>query len=205
MSPYPEQTDFTAPSGRISVRSDNVGGENGITISGEVTGLPATTATGGGMHVHVGTSCETHDGVGGHYKGSFDPDDPWTSTPKYQTGADDTAVINFFVAGFTVEEVTGRTFVMHKDDSDAGNPRAACGVLELGTIHTDDSDQSTSSSASSDGDQSTSSSASSDGNQGNGGNAALNGDDDDGKFCDCLLVLYQTCRVSILGMLQSGF
>jgi Cu/Zn superoxide dismutase len=95
--------------------------KRGLKLFAKVNGLEQNTI--GGIHVHVGSTCET---AGGHY---FDglSSDPWTTT-TYQSTATGYSRIRFRVADFSLTSeraVSGRTVVLH----DSNGTRIACGVI----------------------------------------------------------------------------
>jgi len=86
-----------------------------------LSGVPPESA--GGVHVHVGRSCEIESEIGGHYYTS-NPD-PWTTT--YASANDDGRTHGTFQVadGFGADDHVSHTVVVHEQ----GGPRAGCGTL----------------------------------------------------------------------------
>merc|ERR1711933_405372 len=79
-----------------------------------------------GIHVHEGTSCDTHEEVLGHYWNPNKMDvDPWNDK-YYNTNQFGTAKDKFKLnMGYPIRLTEGRTVVVHAQDG----TRIACGVL----------------------------------------------------------------------------
>lgn len=93
----------------------------GISLTYGFIGLePNVTA---GWHVHVGTSCNDANNVGGHFYPGMSPD-PWTSV-KYSSDGYGTSTGKIIMTGFTVAMVSNRTIVIHS----SSNTRVACGHI----------------------------------------------------------------------------
>mmetsp|Transcript_33332 Transcript_33332/g.65474 ORF Transcript_33332/g.65474 Transcript_33332/m.65474 type:complete len:620 (+) Transcript_33332:1855-3714(+) len=75
----------------------------------------------GGMHVHVGTSCDDASKVGGHYWVPPSGLDPWDAI--FWTSQQGSATVEG--TGLALADVVGRTVVLH----DSTGARWACGVV----------------------------------------------------------------------------
>jgi hypothetical protein len=84
----------------------------------------------GGIHIHSGTSCATHDQVGGHFWTNTAAD-PWTAVGTYSAGAVTVTGLVDIKPGYTLSENVGRTVVVH---SAADGARVLCGVLQRGKL-----------------------------------------------------------------------
>jgi len=81
-----------------------------------------------GIHVHTGTSCGSHAGVGGHYYSAALGSDPWAPV-VYVASADGLSKGGSgvpVVTGLSNGDIAGRVMVVHALDSGA---RIACGVI----------------------------------------------------------------------------
>eukprot|EP00543_Licmophora_paradoxa_P007486 CAMPEP_0202449032 /NCGR_PEP_ID=MMETSP1360-20130828/7813_1 /ASSEMBLY_ACC=CAM_ASM_000848 /TAXON_ID=515479 /ORGANISM="Licmophora paradoxa, Strain CCMP2313" /LENGTH=308 /DNA_ID=CAMNT_0049066839 /DNA_START=312 /DNA_END=1238 /DNA_ORIENTATION=+ len=97
-----------------------------------------------GVHIHVGTTCESADEVGGHYWntiifGESDDEDPWNAE-SYQTDYLGRSTSGFVIdSGFGIKDNTGRAVVIHGQDG----TRIGCGILEpapentVGSLYSD--------------------------------------------------------------------
>ena len=85
-------------------------------------------STSGGIHIHVGTSCNAAPGVGGHYYDTTKmPEDPWGDQTKWYSDETGVAAGSFTVAtGYTEDATLGHVMVVLASDG----ARIACGVLE---------------------------------------------------------------------------
>jgi uncharacterized membrane protein YdjX (TVP38/TMEM64 family) len=108
------------------------GAGTALRVRGSVSGLPA--AQSGGWHVHVGATCDSHAGVGGHFFSAM-PSDPWNAV-QYTTNSRGVATVDSSASaelaqrleGFTLRDgraTLGRAVVVH----DPSGGRAGCGVL----------------------------------------------------------------------------
>ena len=100
----------------------------------ELSGAPADAV--GGFHIHEGESCASHDDVMGHLIGDeYDkypatddrlPGDPWFADygAVYKLEKR-TPEIKYSVFGFDMDDIDGRTVVLHEPSGD----RFACGIL----------------------------------------------------------------------------
>jgi len=79
-----------------------------------------------GIHVHTGSSCATHAGVGGHYWSPSSDPDPWASVVYVSDSAGASRGSATLETGLTASALAGRVFVVHELDSGA---RVACGKL----------------------------------------------------------------------------
>lgn len=89
----------------------------------------------GGVHIHVGTSCDDAASQGPHY---FNEVDPWFNAPSaiaptgtsYSTDTSGRGSADFlFDQGFGFNDTVGRVVVVH-ESFESGFSRIACGVLE---------------------------------------------------------------------------
>lgn len=82
-----------------------------------------------GIHVHEGTSCDTHDGIGGHYYNKLHLDsDPWTAVRYSSTGGKSKLADGVQVpTGLARSSLVGHTVVVHS--SEGAGERIACGTL----------------------------------------------------------------------------
>jgi len=110
------------------------------TLTWSLTGLDTACTAGAGdnvtngcgIHIHMGTSCETAAGVGGHYfdKSAVDQD-PWLPT-VYVSSSDGTSNENTgvqVVTGLPITDIMGKVVVIHQL---ATGDRIACG--KIGTM-----------------------------------------------------------------------
>jgi len=91
-------------------------------------GVGVNQSNGCGIHVHIGTSCASHDDVGGHYFSAALQDDPWKPV-VYVAAADGSSEENFGVevtTGLSNADILGRVMVVHELES---GRRIACGVI----------------------------------------------------------------------------
>jgi len=91
-------------------------------VSGAANGIK----NGCGIHVHTGTSCATHAGVGGHYWSPSSDPDPWLSIVYVSDGTGASVGSTLLETGLTASQLADRVFVVHELDSGA---RVACGKL----------------------------------------------------------------------------
>ena len=113
----------TAPSGTVTVTTSNgTGSAEVLNVAYSLASLTANE-TGGGLHVHTGTSCSNSSYVGGHYYATSS--DPW-STNYDATTVNGTSSGSFTVsAGLSLAENSGHAVVVHA----ASGTRIGCGVL----------------------------------------------------------------------------
>ena len=98
-----------------------------------------------GIHVHEKGDCSAPDGTsaGGHYNPGGSPHGPqsgphhYGDMPNIQAGDYGGTNASFDLAGVNVEQLIGRSVIVHRDADDyksqpAGNsgPRIACGVIK---------------------------------------------------------------------------
>ena len=94
-----------------------------MNITYDLTGLePSGT---GGLHIHVGMSCDTPDAPGGHFWTPTDAFDVWKDV---QYTADGTTVTGSAIvpAGYDFSDNNGHAVVVH---SAADSSRVSCGTL----------------------------------------------------------------------------
>ena len=118
---YPGVDGGTSVNGLLTVEEAG----SSIRIGGILTGLGAGATA--GWHIHTGYSCDSSDGVFGHYYTSGS--DPWLST-TYTSDSSGVAPIETTMSGFSlhtqdVQPVFGRTVVVHGSDGS----RTGCGVI----------------------------------------------------------------------------
>lgn len=112
---------------------------DGVLVEAEVTGLPRTETGFFGFHIHQGANCagEGFPNTGGH----FNPGEK--AHPTHQgdlpplLGDSGTAYMKVLTGRFCVEEIIGRTVIVHAGPDDfhtqpSGNAGAkiACGVIK---------------------------------------------------------------------------
>jgi len=125
--PYPESdakgVSSVGPESQVWITPVARGG--GYHVHYFLTGL-AASETSGGIHVHTGTSCDTHEEIMGHYYATAE--DPWTTVWTKAAGAT-VAAGAVYVAdpGFGLAVNDGHAFVVHEEDG----KRIACGVLSM--------------------------------------------------------------------------
>jgi len=142
-SPYPGYAGNFAVAGTMTITgaagTDTTAKQS---LQWKLTGLDTACTAGAGdnvtngcgIHVHTGTSCATHGGVGGHYFSSALSDDPWGSV-VYVAAANGGSYEHAGVevtTGLSNDDILGRVMVVHELDS---GKRIACGVIgdETGT------------------------------------------------------------------------
>ena len=117
----------------------------GVLVSVEVMGLPAPEnpceSPIFALHLHEGGTCLDEDGepfggAGGHYNPHLCPHPYHAGDLPPLCGADGVALSCFLTTRFSVEEVLGKTVILHDSPDDfvtqpAGNAgsRIACGVI----------------------------------------------------------------------------
>jgi len=103
-----------------------------VELSGLLVGLPPSES--GGFHVHAGHTCESADGVFGHYfeAGTVDPWTPTNEPPAvYVSDARGAAHISLTMGGFSLYSdapISQRALVAHLPAA-VGGGRMACGLL----------------------------------------------------------------------------
>jgi hypothetical protein len=138
-SKYPGYSGNLKVAGAMTVTTINPG--NAPTTSGQIliwslTGLDAACVAnaannvknGCGIHIHTGTSCASHDEVGGHYYKDAD-EDPWGGV-VYVADSDGSSDIagetGLVTTGLSSTDIEGHVMVVHQLESGA---RIACGVI----------------------------------------------------------------------------
>lgn len=119
--------------------------QNGVLVTAEIYGLPSSgeKCAGGifAFHIHEGGSCSgTKEEPFANAKGHYNPDGckhPYHAgdmPPLFENNG--YAYLSFFTNRFTVEEIIGRTVIIHEKPDDfisqpSGNPgkMIACGVI----------------------------------------------------------------------------
>ena len=86
-------------------------GDRWIRMHGALHGLEPNVM--GGIHIHSGTSCETHEEVGGHFY--VGDSDPWLNT-YYFTNENGEANVDVWLQSFD-QPYDGRTVVVHDEVS----------------------------------------------------------------------------------------
>lgn len=122
---YPGSTG--TPKGTLTITPNN--GPAGFQIVASLSGLPPSSS--GGMHVHVGTSCETDARVGGHFWSVPPTGDIWTTwtTDEWTSDADGMASFTWTgLDGQHFQNIIGRTMTLH----DNAGARIGCGVIQPG-------------------------------------------------------------------------
>lgn len=114
----------------------------GVLIVARISGLPKGTKTGFfGFHIHQGETCSGADfsGTGSHYNPAnrVHPKHAGDLPPLLACGGE--AFLSVKTDRFSVNEIIGRTVVIHSDPDDfrsqpAGNAgkKIACGVIRKG-------------------------------------------------------------------------
>jgi Cu-Zn family superoxide dismutase len=124
---------------------------NGTEVSVEVNGLPAyKPAVDGnppvgphGFHIHEGSSCATSNkpepfmSAGGHWNPNNQPHGNHAGDFPVLFSNNGYAKMTFFTNKFNVDEVIGKTVIIHENPDDyrtqpagASGKRLACGVIE---------------------------------------------------------------------------
>lgn len=113
--------------------------KGGVLIVAQISGLPMESETGFfGFHIHEGESCSGMDfsGTGSHYNptGQAHPKHAGDLPPLLACGG--SGYLSVRTDRFSVDEILGRTLVIHSDPDDfrsqpAGNAgkKIACGVI----------------------------------------------------------------------------
>merc|ERR1712238_586000 len=123
ISSYPEYDGTLEVLGQVKVEYTT--GDK-LKITYDLGGV-AVNCTGCGIHIHQGTSCDTHADVGGHYwNETLFSEDPWNQGSLYNSLPDGTASgINILSNGFSYDDINGRAIVVHTQDGS----RVGCGVI----------------------------------------------------------------------------
>lgn len=119
---YPGYTGALEVNGTVSFETTDSGD---LAITGTLSGLSASTT--GGIHVHVGFTCEDQDAIYGHYFGDASIVDPWAST-TYTSQSQGVASFAYVVSNVTLSRespIAGRAFVVHDGDG----TRIGCGIV----------------------------------------------------------------------------
>lgn len=124
--------------------------EDGVEVCAEINNLPAyrpKTATSPqigphGLHIHEGSTCGDASGnnpfsaAGGHYNPTDQPHGNHVSDLPVLIPSDGRAQMCFFTNKFTIDEIIGKTIVIHESPDDyttqpSGNSgaRIACGKI----------------------------------------------------------------------------
>ena len=119
--------------------------DRGIIVSSRFTGLPELPAVCRdgifGLHIHSGTSCSGNENdlladAGTHYNPGNLPHPCHAGDLPPIFGCDGTAFSAFLTNRFTIEEITGKTVILHDSPDDfttqpAGNSgnKIACGII----------------------------------------------------------------------------
>ena len=112
-----------------------------VLVVAQISGLPESKTGFYGFHIHQGESCSGMDfsGTGSHYNptGQSHPKHPGDLPPLLARGGN--AYLSVKTDRFSVNEIIGRTAVIHSDPDDfhsqpAGNAgkKIACGVIRRG-------------------------------------------------------------------------
>lgn len=111
---------------------------NGILVTASVNGLPRSPTGVFAFHIHEGTMCagEGFSATGSHYNPNrqLHPSHAGDLPPLFSCGGK--AYLAVLTNRFTIEDILGRTVVIHRDPDDfhtqpAGNAgdKIACGVI----------------------------------------------------------------------------
>lgn len=138
-----------APSIRGTVYFQAVPG--GVIVCANVTGLPPFSPASGskpqvgpfGFHIHEKGSCEVTDkndpfkGAGGHYNPTNQPHGNHVGDFPVLIPTNGLARMCFYTSKFTIDEIVGRSVMIHESPDDyksqpAGNSgrRLACGIIK---------------------------------------------------------------------------
>lgn len=131
---YPGYTGDIVVSGNVMVEFDS---NMGLNFSYHVLGVESN-CTDCGIHIHAGTSCDTHEQVLGHEWNSNYVEDLWTTAggAVYNSDSDGEAKGSFMIYnGFNYFENNHHATVVHAQDG----TRIACGVLYPASIELDNS------------------------------------------------------------------
>lgn len=124
MGTYPNYEGDLQPKGRVTA---TFGSADTFLFRYMIGGLEAE-CSGCGIHIHAGTSCETHELVKGHGWNSVVVQDLWTAAggATYNTDEDGNSMGYFYMFnGYGYEENVHHAVVIHGQDG----TRLACGVL----------------------------------------------------------------------------
>ena len=112
---------------------------NGILVSAEIQGLPASNPTGYfGMHIHEFGNCTLpFDQTGMHYNPTKQPHPIHAGDLPPLLSNDGYAWISFFDSRYTISDIIGKSVIIHgmRDDfttqpSGDSGPKIGCGVIE---------------------------------------------------------------------------
>jgi Cu-Zn family superoxide dismutase len=144
----------TSPAARATVRGDEehrrLHGavsfypvKGGTLVAAEIYGLPNKPVDGVfGFHIHEGTACkgtkeDPFSMTGGHYNPTKAPHPLHAGDMPPLFGNDGYAYMSFFTNRFTVEEIIGRTVIIHNGPDDfttqpsgASGKKIACGEIK---------------------------------------------------------------------------
>lgn len=114
--------------------------KSGTLVIASVRGLPHSNPSGFfAFHIHEGSSCggEEFAESGGHYNPADTPHPQHAGDLPPLLSADGTALLAVLTDRFTVQDVIGRTVIIHSGPDDfhsqpAGNPgmKIACGTIQ---------------------------------------------------------------------------
>jgi hypothetical protein len=127
---YTSSTTNMVVTGTMIITEETSGGLTAQKITWDLNGTDDACPTGNGnvcgIHIHTGTSCATHAGVGGHYYNVAS--DPWTAVRYDSTGSKSaTTTAVQVITNLTNANVLGRVMVVH--NSVGNGDRIACGVI----------------------------------------------------------------------------
>lgn len=111
-----------------------------VLIEAELSGLPEGNETGFfGFHIHQGESCEGTDfsGTGSHYNPGNQPHPKHAGDLPPLLACGEKAYLSVRIDRFSVQDIIGRTVVVHSDPDDfhsqpagSAGKKIACGVIK---------------------------------------------------------------------------
>ena len=110
-----------------------------VLVVADIYGLPKSDSGIFAMHIHEGGSCtgEAFSDTGGHYNPNMQPHPMHAGDLPPLFSCNGRAYVSFLTDRFSLQQIVGRTLVIHSDSDDfrtqpAGNAgkKIACGVIQ---------------------------------------------------------------------------
>lgn len=114
---------------------------DGVLVTVRVSGLPGNGSGFYALHIHEGGSCSGEDfsETGGHYNPASSPHPGHSGDLPPLLDCGGTAYLKVLSSRFTVDEVIGKTIVIHGERDDfssqpagSAGKKIACGVIKAG-------------------------------------------------------------------------